>query len=153
MIRTLIATAGALGVGLAVAACSPQHNSAAVTVTVTVTAPPVTVTAQSPAPTPGETVPTAHLTTPVASTFDPRGAYAVGAARGGLTDVIAPGRYRASGVNGAGFVNHCRSALCGMSSSDPDVTHADIVDATVILEIPPTDVAIFVFDVTLTRLV
>ena len=107
MIRTLIA-AGALGVGLAVAACAPQHGA---TVTVTVTAPPVTGTAQPPAPTPGETVPTAPPTTPVARTFGPNGAYAVGKASGGLTDVIPPGHYRALGVDGGtGFVHH--SAVC-----------------------------------------
>jgi hypothetical protein len=148
MIRALIA-AGALGVGLAVVACAPQRSAE---VTVTVTAPPVTVTAQPPAPTPGQTVPTADPSTPVARTFGPRGAYAVGESRGGLTDVIPPGRYRASGVDGTGFVHHCSTVLCGMDS-DPNVSRSDLVGATVILEIPATDVAIYLFDVTLTPLV
>jgi hypothetical protein len=165
MIRFLT-FAGNFGLALTVAACAtPAVHNASTTVTVTAppvtvtqaapTASPVTVTPAAPVPMPvdDEAVPVTDPATPISTTFGPRGAYAIGEPRGGLTEVIPPGRYRASGVDGAGFINHCSTVLCGMSSSDPSVTKADIVESTMILEIPSADVAVYLFDVTLTPLV
>lgn len=101
------------------------------------------------------TVPTAEPATPVAFQYGPNGAYAVGQARGGLTQVIAPGRYRVEGVNGSGFLKQCDSVICDMTGTE------HVVDTTItqsgvptILDIPGSAsvVAVYLFDTTATPL-
>ncbi|QZT64458.1 hypothetical protein [Mycolicibacterium austroafricanum] len=87
--------------------------------------------------------------------YGPNGAYAVGEARGGLTQVIAPGRYRVEGVNGSGFLKQCDSVICDMTGTE------HVVDTTItqsgvptILDIPASAgvVAVYLFDTTATPL-
>lgn len=139
---------------LAVAGCAGTgpHPLAS---TVTVTAPAtVTVTVtESAASAPGGSTPSPSTepATPVAFQYGPNGAYAVGEAREGLTQVIAPGRYRVEGVSGSGFLKQCDSVICDMTGTE------HVVDTTItqsgvptILDIPASAsvVAVYLFDTT-----
>ncbi len=131
---------------LALAGCTPTSGTAAKTVTVTAVPSTVTVTAQASGP---STAATAQPSTPPAAmgTYGPNGAYAVGHAQGGLDNVIAPGRYK--GTGDMGVIYHCPTVVC--QQQQENYTSRDSVDGNtpVIVEIPPTDVAIYLWDVTL----
>lgn len=145
-----IAIIGSAALSVALAGCAGTGTQPlASTVTVTVTAPAtVTVTA---APAPGGTPP--EPSTPVPFKYGPRGAYAVGTAQGGLTQVIPPGRYRIEGVEGQGFLKQCDSVVCDMSNTD-GVIDTTITESGVptIVEILASATAIYLFDTTATPL-
>ncbi len=64
-----------------------------------------------------------------------------------MDNVIPPGRYKATGE--MGYLHHCASIVC--RQGDDNATSMDSVDGSspAIVEIPPTDVAIYLWDVTL----
>lgn len=139
-------------VSLALAGCSPTSSPAAKTVTATVVPPTVTVTVQAAGPPPETGTPStsvaAEPSTPVASSsYGPNGAYAVGRAQGGLDNVIPPGRYKATGD--AGVLYHCASVICQKAMDNPKDRNEIDGNVPVIVEIPSTDVAIYLWDVTL----
>ena len=145
MKKTATVALAALAVSLA--GCGTATHPVASTVTVTA---PATVTVTAAAPT---ALPAEDPATPVAFAYGPRGAYAVGEARGGLTQAIPLGRYRIEGINGQGFLKQCGSVLSDMSATD-HVIENTITESGVptIVEIAPTVVAIYLFDANLTPL-
>jgi hypothetical protein len=148
----IVAEAALITVMTAGCAGATTHTLAS-TVTQTVTAPvTVTVTASA-APAGGLPSSSAEPSKPVAFKYGPRGAYAVGETRGGLTQAIPPGRYRIEGVNGQGFLKQCSTVVCDMSNTD------DLIDTTItesgaptIVEIAGSVTAIYLFDTTATPL-
>ncbi|MFG1931316.1 hypothetical protein ACGFK1_11745 [Mycobacterium sp. NPDC048908] len=137
-------SAAALAAALAGCAGTTTTTST-ITRTVTVTA-PVSATATARATAEPSTV--AAVPAPAAS-YGPTHAYAVGTPQGGLDESIPPGRYRASTVaDSGGYVFHCASVVCTQSG---DHTDSDSISqgAPVIVEIPSSDVAIYLWDVTL----
>jgi hypothetical protein len=121
-----------------------SSSSTTVTVTKTVVAPPTT-TAATAEP---STAATAEPSNPAPrSRYGPNGAYAVGRAQGGLENVIPPGRYQATGD--MGILYHCASVICQKSMDNPKSRDNIDGDIPVIVEIPPTDVAIYLWDVEL----
>ncbi len=132
---------------LALAGCtSTAGKTATTTVTATVVPPTVTVTAQaggaSSSPASAETTKPAAI-----SKYGPNGAYAVGRAQGGLDNVIPPGNYRATGR--LGTIYHCDSVICQQAMQGAKSRDSVNGDVPVIVEIPPSDVAIYLWDVTL----
>ncbi len=139
-------------VSLALVGCAPTSGPAAKTVTATVVPPTVTVTVQAAGPSASATTTPAPTTvepsTPaVRKTYGPNGAYAVGRAQGGLDNVIPPGRYQATGD--MGYLHHCPSVVCQQGADNATKTDSINGATPVIVEIPPTDVAIYLWDVTL----
>ena len=129
-----------------------SSSSATVTVTRTVAAPPTTVTATAEPSTAATAEPstaaTAEPSNPAPrSRYGPNGAYAVGRAQGGLENVIPPGRYQATGD--MGILYHCASVICQKTMENPIGRDNIDGDIPVIVEIPPTDVAIYLWDVEL----
>jgi hypothetical protein len=84
---------------------------------------------------------------PARKTYGPNGAYAVGRAQGGLENVIPPGRYQATGD--LGYLHHCPSVVCQQGADNATSTDSINGDTPVIVEIPSTDVAVYLWDVTL----
>jgi len=133
---------------LALVGCAPPSKTATKTVTATVVPPTVTVTVKADQPSAPASAEPSTTTPPAAGgTFGPNGAYAVGRAQGGLDNVIPPGRYKATGD--MGYIYHCASVVC--RQSEDNYTSKDQVDGSnpVIVEISPSDVAIYLWDVTL----
>lgn len=130
---------------LALLGCGSTSMPATKTVTATVMPPTVTVTAEAAGPsTPAVVQPQEPA---ISKTYGPNGAYAVGRAQGGLDNVIPPGRYKATGEQG--FLHHCPTVVCQQGADNATSTDTINGDTPVIVEIPPTDVAIYLWDVTL----
>jgi hypothetical protein len=140
---------------VALVGCSGTSGPAATTVTATVVPPTVTVTAtvQAAEPSvakPQESAPSETAepsAAPARKTYGPNGAYAVGRAQGGLENVIPPGRYQATGD--LGYLHHCPSVVCQQGADNATSTDSINGDTPVIVEIPSTDVAVYLWDVTL----
>lgn len=135
---------------VALVGCAGTSGPAATTVTATVVPPTVTVTVQaseSSDPTASPSVTESATAAVAPKTYGPQGAFAVGRAQGGLDNVIPPGRYKATGDRGVLY--HCDSVICQQGMDNPK--SRDRIDGVspVIVEIPPTDVAIYLWDVTL----
>jgi hypothetical protein len=150
-----IAIVGVAALVIALAGCAGSSiHPLASTVTVTVSVPAtVTVTASAAPEAGGSASSSVDPSTSVAFRYGPRGAYAVGQAQGGLTQVIPPGRYRIEGVEGQGFLKQCDSVVCDMSNTD------GIIDTTLtesglptIVEILASATAVYLFDTTATPL-
>ena len=91
-----------------------------------------------------------------AGTYSENGTYAVNQASGGLDRVIPAGRYRLTvtpGRAGVGSFMRCNSVLCGLSNIDHAIKIENAVgaDYTSVVDIAPTDTAVWMQGVTLTR--
>ncbi|TDK96497.1 hypothetical protein EI067_15465 [Mycobacterium paragordonae] len=92
----------------------------------------------------------------------PGGVYAVGSVpKGGLEAAIPPGTYRVQAGNGdpdttfgMGIWYRCKSVLCGPSYVQNIVATGGVQPGTTaapLMQIEPTDVAVYLFNVVLTR--
>lgn len=129
----------------AAVACGTMPPAAQVTTTVTETS-VSTVTGTPPVAAPSST--------PVAAGYTGNGVFAVGAApRGGLSRSIPPGRYAVTiNDNSSGSWMRCRSELCGLEYTENVITIGNPVgpNYSAVLEVEPTDAAIWLFGITLT---
>jgi hypothetical protein len=57
-----------------------------------------------------------------------------------LDTVIPPGRYKATGD--MGYLHHCPSVVCQQGADNATKTDSINSDSPVIVEVPPTDVAV-----------
>ncbi|MDT5057725.1 MAG: hypothetical protein QOF66_6091 [Mycobacterium sp.] len=107
----------------------------------------------------------ADATTPLTSTaapapssvFSGNGVWAVGdQPSGGLQHSLPPGRYTFTvtpGGYGAGSVMRCSSVVCGLSYAENtlSIDNATSPDYSSVIDITPTDVAVWLQNATLTR--
>jgi hypothetical protein len=124
----------------------------------TVTVPPSTITVTVTAP-PTARTPAASAMEPQSSGYSTEGVYAVGTApSGGLQAAIPQGRYRvelrANNAVPAGGWDRRNSYLCGPSYLDNVIGSGNVTQSqlSLILEIEPTDVAMYLIGVTLRRI-
>lgn len=144
-------------IAIAITGCSSRTLPAATT-TVTVTASPPTMPSPLLPPDPLLALPTSpapQTTTPrLASSYGPSGTYSVGVQpKGGLTDAIPPGRYRAELAPGetVGWWVRCSNEICGNGNANFIIDSAYVMAGVSVMEIHPTDVAVNLLNVTLTR--
>lgn len=140
---------GWFSIALTIALTTNQTGSGATAQTVTST---ITVPAASAAPT-GTVAPTT-TSTQQPTTYSGSGAFAVGdEPTGGLTAAIPAGRYRAEVIPGAGAgsVWQCNDLLCAPGNTS-DLTAATPVfeGGPTLVQIQPTDAAVYLVTVTLT---
>ena len=142
-----------LAIALRIARATNQTGLPASAQTVTST---VTVSATT-APT--ATAPTVTVAPTTTSTQQPMysgpGAFAVGTEpRGGLTAAIPPGRYRAEvrpGI-GMGSVMRCNDLLCGPGNTSSLIAGTPVFEGgSTLVDILPSDAAVYLLSVTLTR--
>jgi hypothetical protein len=155
---TAIGAGAGILVGLAIAlpvALTTNQTSggaAAQTVTSTVTS-TVTVPVSATAAPTATVAPTSTSTQQ--STYSGPGAFAVGSApTGGLTAAIPPGRYRAEVNPGSsmGSVLRCSDLLCGPGPASDLIAGTPVfAGGSILVQILPTDAAVYLLNVTVTR--
>ena len=99
---------------------------------------------------------TAHADPPIyPPSYGSSGVYGVGTqTRDGLTAFIPPGRYRAEEAPGIfkapGFWLRCNDIPCAPTYPAHIIASGEVSQDSPLVEIPPTDTAVYLFNVTLT---